>query len=104
MLDFERVLLFRQADVRRRIAAVTKAKTQLAEGDWVSSDLDFPDWSRLVGLERHASDELESVNRALDRLRHGSFGLCEECGDPISFAALEMRPWLSRCDTCEFEA
>jgi DnaK suppressor protein len=47
-------------------------------------------------LELRARDRerklLNKINDALDRIRDGSYGFCEETGDPIGLARLEARP------------
>ena len=62
---------------------------------------DPDEWGRLVDLEARALIERDAVDRALDRLRHGSFGLCVECGEPLSFLRLESRPWAALCEECD---
>lgn len=44
------------------------------------------------------------VNRlaeALDRLRQGDYGCCEECGEPIAPARLEALPEVTTCVRCQ---
>lgn len=101
MLDFEQSLLFRQADFRRRVEAFSRAKTTLVDAGIADGSLDSDDWARLLTLERRASEELDSVSDALDRLRCGSFGVCQNCGEPIAFALLERRPWAALCELCD---
>ncbi len=44
------------------------------------------------------------IQQALDRLRAGDYGICEDCGDPISPKRLEAAPWAHRCVGCQEEA
>lgn len=41
----------------------------------------------------HEEAELADVEHALERLRDGSYGLCEATGRPISSARLRALPW-----------
>ena len=43
-------------------------------------------------LERDAR-LLAEINRALTKLRDGTYGICEGTGEPIGFARLRLRPW-----------
>lgn len=43
---------------------------------------------------------LELVNEALDRLEQGKFGLCVECGEPISKPRLQAIPYTRHCIQC----
>jgi DnaK suppressor protein len=38
---------------------------------------------------------------ALERLRDGEYGLCEECGEPIAPARLRAMPEVERCVRCQ---
>ena len=44
---------------------------------------------------------LRSIEDALTRIRQDKFGICEECGQPISTARLEAVPWARRCKDCK---
>jgi RNA polymerase-binding transcription factor DksA len=47
---------------------------------------------------------VERANRlaeALDRLRDGDYGLCEECGEPIAPARLRAMPEVTTCVRCQ---
>lgn len=54
---------------------------------------------RLSAVSAHDNlgDILAEVRRALVRLEEGSYGRCEECGEPIPAGRLEVRPWSVRC-------
>lgn len=41
--------------------------------------------------------ELQEVRAALRRLHDGSYGVCEECDEPIPLARLEARPQARLC-------
>ncbi len=38
---------------------------------------------------------------ALDRLRLGLYGVCEDCGDPIGDVRLDYQPEATRCVRCQ---
>jgi DnaK suppressor protein len=44
---------------------------------------------------------LAAIEDALARIRQERFGVCEECGQPISKARLEAVPWARHCRDCE---
>lgn len=43
----------------------------------------------------------EQVERALERLREGAYGICEGCGRRIPEARLEYQPAATRCVECQ---
>ena len=53
------------------------------------------DLSILASLD----DQLREVDRALERLERGTYGVCEACGDPIVLARLEALPATRFCVT-----
>ncbi|MBT1072706.1 RNA polymerase-binding protein DksA [Pelotalea chapellei] len=46
---------------------------------------------------------INKIKDALDRIDTGEFGVCEECGDPISEARLKVRPVTTLCINCKME-
>jgi DnaK suppressor protein len=46
-------------------------------------------------------DDIAQVDRALDRLANGSYGLCSDCGQPIPPKRLEARPTATLCVSCQ---
>jgi DnaK suppressor protein len=44
---------------------------------------------------------LEKIDHALEKIRNGSFGVCEQCDDPISIKRLEARLETTLCIRCK---
>ena len=53
---------------------------------------------RLRGREKTF---LKKIDHALEKIRNGSFGVCEECDDPISIKRLEARLETTLCIRCK---
>jgi DnaK suppressor protein len=53
---------------------------------------------RLRGREKTF---LEKIDRALQKIEAGEFGICEECNEEISVKRLEARPETSLCIRCK---
>jgi DnaK suppressor protein len=45
--------------------------------------------------------ELKEVNRALEEVAAGRYGICRDCDDPISEARLRVMPFAARCVACQ---
>jgi DnaK suppressor protein len=54
-----------------------------------------------IRLQQADSKLLRAIEDALTRIRHEGFGLCAECGQPISKARLEAVPWTRWCRDCK---
>lgn len=44
---------------------------------------------------------LALIEAALERLEHGTFGLCVRCGGEISLSRLDQDPSVSKCHSCD---
>jgi DnaK suppressor protein len=44
---------------------------------------------------------LQAIEEALWRIEKGTYGICRDCGEPISEARLNAIPWTRVCITCK---
>lgn len=54
-----------------------------------------------VALKRKVEASRDNVERALDKLKDGTYGICESCGARIDRARLEALPHARRCLDCQ---
>lgn len=54
-----------------------------------------------LGLVDTLKGQLDEVERALQRIEEGSYGLCANCGKEIPAARLEARPESTLCIDCK---
>ena len=52
----------------------------------------------------HNASQLRTIRHALAKFDDGSYGECEECGNPIGFSRLQARPEARLCITCQTRA
>jgi DnaK suppressor protein len=53
-----------------------------------------------VGTARELEAMLRDVERALEKIEDGTYGICDRCGRLIPEARLEARPWSVLCVDC----
>lgn len=53
-----------------------------------------------VGAANSIAATLADVERALDKLADGSYGICDDCGEAIGEERLEAIPWATLCISC----
>jgi len=56
--------------------------------------------SQVATLVRQAAHDLGEIDAALGRIADGTYGVCEDCGEPIGEGRLGARPatrWCIRC-------
>lgn len=56
--------------------------------------------SQLSALRRQATSHLAELDAAIARVADGTYGGCEECGEPISPERLDARPGARTCMRC----
>lgn len=78
---------------------------ELLKDPYGSASLTHDDEIAAAVTERRAR-ELREVNRALEDIDAGRYGICQECGEPIAQARLRALPFATRCVACQaqFEA
>lgn len=50
-----------------------------------------------LALNEHDELQLMRVNEALDRMQEGTYGICKDCGEPISYDRLQAIPETAYC-------
>jgi DnaK suppressor protein len=54
-----------------------------------------------LALENRIRQELAGIEHALQKFEEGTYGLCDNCGQPIDPARLEALPQASLCLNCK---
>lgn len=67
------------------------------------ADISSDNASHEIGLRQLSEDGdvLTLVEDALERLAHGNYGKCQDCGEMISDARLKVRPYAVFCIKCK---
>ena len=97
LLERQRVLVDEVRDKRAQAAAEGNEDAMGVVGDAgdesvvrMITDLDIQEAGRDV-------EELNDIEAALRRMDDGSYGDCDDCGQEIGFARLEVQPTATRC-------
>jgi DnaK suppressor protein len=102
LLRYKNLLLSKRQELstgKSLVDSITTADELRGDpSDMASSETDAATQIRL-----HQTDGklLRAIEDALTRIRHEEFGICEECGQPISQVRLEAVPWTRRCRDCK---
>lgn len=88
MLEEKRSELITQLKNRRGGAAIEQVPGD--EADLASEDTEISMETRLMDRDAKL---LREVERALDKVKTGIYGLCEGTDEPIGYARLKLRPW-----------
>lgn len=114
MTEEKRKELLRKFLIKKREEIVREAKTEIArylKGETkqlVETALDDGDWSiidlsediNFKRLETHR-ENLTKIDEALRKLKEGTYGICEDCGEEIPKERLEVMPFAILCRDCQ---
>jgi DnaK suppressor protein len=107
LLRLHKSLLSRRADIRKKLAdeldGLRNLKGSAATGD--SADVAFESGSEEMASQLAELDarELNQIERALVRLKQGTYGGCEGCGCKIPIGRLNALPYTTLCIACQRE-
>jgi DnaK suppressor protein len=59
------------------------------------------DQNFMLRLREREQRLLKKIDEAIDRIRAGTFGICEECGELIGYKRLKARPVTTLCINCK---
>ena len=101
-LDAQATALRSEID-RAEVASERLKRDQSTEGSGDEADAGSKTFEREheMSLANNSRDLLVQVERALGRLDAGTYGRCEECGNPIPKARLQAFPRATLCVTCK---
>jgi DnaK suppressor protein len=105
LLRLHKSLLGRRADLRKKLqgelADLRNFKAADSTGD--SADAAFETGSDEMASQLAELDarELHQIERALARLKQGTYGMCEVCQAKIPVARLNALPYTSLCIDCQ---
>ncbi len=57
----------------------------------------------MLRIRDRESKLIVKVKKALARIENGTFGICESCGEDISFERLRARPVTTHCIDCKMK-
>ncbi len=107
ILNMRQILLKRRDALRRALAGDLSLLRELrteAGGDIADFALDSVQDEISSQLAEIESRELARIEKALQRMDEGLYGICEYCGCSIPMARLKVLPYATLCVKCQREA
>jgi DnaK suppressor protein len=90
------------ANGRDAVSNLTEDRDQEADAiDVASSESEREFVLRLADRERLM---LRKLKKAQERMEEGEYGMCDSCGEPITFKRLMVRPVATQCIDCKTHA
>ena len=107
LLRLHQTLLARRAELRKRLGMelddLSRGKGSQPSGDAADAAFDTTGEEIASQLAELEAKELAQVERALRRLKQGTYGQCEHCSTRIPVARLNALPYSTLCIKCQRE-
>lgn len=104
-------LLAEKTRIEKELAGFTQKDTQVAGNyrsdfpqfgeDEESNAMEVADFDSRLGIEHTLESALRDVNKALELIDTGEYGICKYCKQPIEEQRLLVRPMSSSCVACK---
>ena len=104
LLKLKTTLVTRRDALRKALAgdlSMLKSLRDQFGGDVVDAALDSTQDEISSKLAEVESRELANIENALERMKSGSYGLCEVCNGKIAMARLTALPYATFCIDCQ---
>jgi DnaK suppressor protein len=110
---FKSLLLEKRKVIEKQLAGLKKKIKKSLSEDLIyernsgDPDSDFITESSEIVKDEMMVSQLErniaGIDEALDGIKHGAYGECKKCGEPIDPARLKTVPWTKYCYRCQSE-
>ncbi len=103
MKSFEKKLLARKTQILKNLNDTAFELNGMRElelnddGDYAAASVETTVDSAILEQQRK---ELAEIELALDKIKNGTYGVCEMCEEPIGKARLEVKNFARFCITC----
>ncbi len=96
--------------LQQKAALLNRSSSYVEEQKVVEIRGDEMDWAQTASqahislrLQERERFLVQKIDKALSKLEEGTFGLCQECGEAMSFQRLLARPVATLCIGCKEE-
>ena len=101
ILEEQRTTLLKEAMASMSTNKNPELVTYSDLGDQASAESDR---NFLIRLKEREQKLIKKIDLALEQIKNGTFGICEDCGKEIGFKRLKARPVATLCIECKTNA
>ena len=99
--DFKKRLIELKQEVTHRINAIDRdIRHEGMSADWSEQASERENDEVLESLGNSSEQELAMIKFALLRIENGNYFHCDQCGEEIPTARLELLPFTAHCVNC----
>jgi DnaK suppressor protein len=107
LLRLHKTLAARRAEILKKLSndldELRNFKNEDTTGDCADVAFDAGSDEMASHLAELDSRELDQIDRALNRLKQGTYGVCEGCAEKIPVGRLNALPYSTHCIACQRE-
>ena len=89
---------------RKRIASDDPYNNKARDLDSAATDTEAEEQfehARIVAIKEELNNKARQIKKALERVKKGKYGICEDCGKMIDTDRLAIFPEATKCVNCE---
>jgi len=90
----------RLAQMQARLASIKKDVTREHSGDSAEQAQERENDEVVDAIGNETAQSIREITAALERIAQGTYGICQDCGEDIGQARLEIVPEATRCVAC----
>jgi len=96
-------LLQRKQELQRRggkVSSDLRRESESLVADFADQAVQTQNDEVLQAIGASGEQEIQQIDRALERLKAGTYGSCQKCGQAIAPARLAAVPYATSCAAC----
>jgi DnaK suppressor protein len=101
--EIRQQLLQRKQELQQRSGKVSSDLRREGEAlvaDFADQAVQTQNDEVLQAIGASGAREIQQIDRALERLKAGTYGICQRCGQIIAPGRLKAIPYATHCATC----
>lgn len=102
--EIEQLLLQKRDELSERLERIKENVTGGHSADSQEQAQELENAEVVDALGNETRLELNKIAKALDQLKHGTYGICIDCDEEIPMARLRAYPFADRCIRCATKA
>ncbi|MEK7464564.1 MAG: TraR/DksA C4-type zinc finger protein [Patescibacteria group bacterium] len=100
--DFEKKLTSKKDELEKQIKDSKKGLDFGDDTDHFEEEEDeTEEMANYLAMKKVLDEKIEHIDRALARIKNGTYGICQNCGKEIDIKVLDAEPESNLCRDCK---
>ena len=98
--DIIEKLKTKKEELAERLERVESSLRKTHDRDWAEQAQERENDEVVDAIGNETAQSIRSIQAALERIAAGTYGICDNCGQEIAAARLQVVPEATRCVNC----